>query len=381
MREPIDRSRHGIQKSLSTMGLHQAQKLPRVLIVGCGGIGGVLAGTLATQPNQGFRALAALTTNSEIASTITHKGLVLQSTKSPAHARIEITTELSNAVEPFDFIVLATQPPQVEAAARQVLPWLAKRGALVCLQNGLCEQRLSAIAGPERVIGAVVGWGATMSSPGVYERTSRGGFTLGRLHPREVAAAMDPDLLALQALFSPVGTVKLTDNLQGFRWSKLAINAGISTIGTLAGERLGPLSLKMFVRRLCLEIMTEAVAVARAEGVKLEKVAGTVDLQSLALTPHDVRGNPALALKHAVLLLVGAKFRRMRSSMLSAIERGREPAVDFLNGEISSRGKIHGISTPVNDEAVLRVHELGDKVRQPSMETLTDFAKAVGVKV
>ena len=35
--------------------------------------------------------------------------------------------------------------------------------------------------------------------------------------------------------------------------------------------------------------------------------------------------------------------------MLAAIERGRIPAIDFLNGEICNRGRALGIATPVND--------------------------------
>ena len=49
-----------------------------------------------------------------------------------------------------------------------------------------------------------------------------------------------------------------------------------------------------------------------------------------------------------MLLIVGLKYRRLRSSMLRAIERGRSPAVEFLNGEIVTRGAKHGIETPHN---------------------------------
>jgi 2-dehydropantoate 2-reductase len=353
-----------------------------VLIVGCGGIGGVVATTLAAGQNPQYRSLDVLTTNARINEVLRRDGLKLQDGRRSLQAKVSVVSELERHTEPYDFVILATQPPQVESAAQQALAWLAPHGALVCLQNGLCEERLARLAGTQRVIGAVVGWGASMIEPGVYERTSRGGFTIGRLRDRQEGTVVeaDPMLRALALLLAPVGNVKLTDNLQGVRWSKLAINAGISTIGTLAGERLGPLSLKVFVRRLCLEIMTEAVAVARAEGVKLERVAGTIDLPSLALTERDRHANPSLALKHAVLLVVGAKFRKMRSSMLSAIERGREPAVDFLNGEIAMRAKKHGISTPFNDLAVTAVHELARKEATPSMHTLERFASQLGIK-
>jgi 2-dehydropantoate 2-reductase len=105
-----------------------------------------------------------------------------------------------------------------------------------------------------------------------------------------------------------------------------------------------------FIRRLALEIMTETVEVARREGVALEKVSGTIDLEWIALTPEEREavGSSGLFAKHGLLLAVGFRYRRMRSSMLQAIERGRAPAVDFLNGEVVALGERHGVPTPVN---------------------------------
>ena len=105
--------------------------------------------------------------------------------------------------------------------------------------------------------------------------------------------------------------------------------------------------------------MTEVVAVARRRDVPLEKVAGTIDLDWVALTPADVvNGSPSLIAKHALLLAVGAKFRRLRSSMLSAIERGREPAVDYLNGEVVSRALEDGIPVPLNARIQQMIHAI-----------------------
>ena len=115
------------------------------------------------------------------------------------------------------------------------------------------------------------------------------------------------------------------------------------------------------VRRLALELMTEVVAVARASSVDLEKVSGTMDLDWLALTESEQAGrtgSPKLVAKHALLLAVGTRYRRMRSSMLRAIERGRPPAVDFLNGEIVERGHRLEIPVPFNEAAVRHVHSV-----------------------
>jgi len=98
-------------------------------------------------------------------------------------------------------------------------------------------------------------------------------------------------------------------------------------------------------RRLALELMTEAVAVGNAEGIALEK-SGTLDLDWIALSASD-RSSTAfsrLTAKHA-LLRGRVGYRRMRSSMLAAIERGRTPASIYLNGEVVTRGTKHGIDT------------------------------------
>src|SRR6478609_1193159 len=97
---------------------------PRILLVGAGGIGGVIGSLLSEMPT----------------------------------------------TPDFDWVLLAVQPPQVEQAARSARAALAARGQMVCFQNGLCEERVAEIVGPDRVVGGVVAWGASMVEPGLYER-------------------------------------------------------------------------------------------------------------------------------------------------------------------------------------------------------------------
>lgn len=333
---------------------------PRFLVVGCGGIGGLVAAHLFA----GGHDVTALTTNARIAEAINTKGLRVLGENSPGTVRGRAITELSPGIEPFDYILLATQPPQVEEAARGVLPFLAETGAMVTFQNGLCEPRLAQIAGPDRVLGGVVAWGASMTEPGVYERTSPGGFVLGRMDGQP-----DDRLYPLAKALSSIGETIITDNLAGARWSKLAINCAITSLGALGGDRLGALLRHRFIRRLTLEIMTEVVLVARASGVKLQKVSGTLDLDWIALSDADrmAVASPSLFAKHAILLAVGTRFRKMRSSMLAAIERGRPPAVDFLNGEITSRGLALGVATPINAAIQAEVHALAANRTPPSL--------------
>jgi 2-dehydropantoate 2-reductase len=319
------------------------RRVPRVLVVGAGGIGGVLGSLLCG----GEAEVSVLTTNAAIGAVLVERGFRLRGDDAGPGGKPHAVLTTPPATGDFDWVLLAVQPPQVESAARSALSALAPHGQLVCFQNGLCEERIARLAGSERVVGGVVAWGASMLEPGVYERTSPGGFSLGVLEGGQAAR-----LPELSRLLEVVGPVTITQNLAGVRWSKLAINCAVSTLGTLGGERLGALLRLRFVRRLALEVLTEAVLLARAEGVRLEKVAGTLDLEWLALGPdYRQKASMSLATKHALMLAVGARYRRMRSSMLSALERGREPAVDFLNGEVVERASRHGLAVPVNARA------------------------------
>lgn len=335
----------------------------RFLVMGCGGIGGIVAAHLHELGED----VVAVTTNAAIHDAVCARGFQLRGDGAARTVRGRTALGVAELEGKFDFVLLATQPPQVEDAARSALPALAEGGAMVCFQNGLCEAKVAAIAGADRTFGAVVGWGAAMPEPGLYDRTASGGFTLGRMDGQD-----DARLEELSRALEPVGPTEITPNLAGKRWSKLAINCAISSLGTIGGARLGELMPRRFVRRLALEIMTEVVQIARLEKVRLEKVSGTIDLDWIALTNEErtLVGSPALLAKHSLLVGVGFRFRRMRSSMLSAIERGREPAVEFLNGEITDRARRYGVPAPMNAEVRRTVWQIAKGHEKPGLSTL-----------
>ncbi|MBT8492280.1 MAG: 2-dehydropantoate 2-reductase, partial [Deltaproteobacteria bacterium] len=241
--------------------------------MGAGGIGGTVTGHLVEMGAE----VVASTTNERIYGAVREGGFRLAGDGDQRTVEGEITLGVP-ADRQFDMVLLATQPPQVEEAARMARPQLAEGGRMMCFQNGLCEQRIGRIIGDDNVIGGIVAWGASMPEPGLYDKTSSGGFVLGK-----IGGPVDDRIREIGSMLEVIGPVAYTDNLLGARWSKLALNCGISSLGTIGGDRLGSLVVIRKVRRLCLEIFTEVVAVAHAEGVKLEKVAGTLDLDWIAL--------------------------------------------------------------------------------------------------
>ncbi len=345
----------------------------RIVVIGCGGVGSVCTARLCAAGND----VSVITKNPRIAKAIQKKGLEVRIGEKierfdlPAYA-----TFPTEKIVPFDTCFLTVPPNFAEEALQNALPFLTPDAIVVNLSNGLVEERLQHIIDSKRIVGGVVGFGARMMGPGKVVQSAKGEITFGSL--TDDYAARDRIVSLFDGEVDNEGVVPAlkTDNLRGVRWSKLAINCAISSLGTVGGDRLGVVLRSRNARRMGLEIMTEVVNIANLSGVELEKVSGTLNLNWIALTPREAAtstGSPGLLAKHSVLLIVGSKFRKMRSSMLAAIERGRTPSVDFLNGEIVSRGEAFGFQTPMNKLMLDTVHQLATGDKRPSMDLLAEI--------
>ncbi len=334
---------------------------PSILVVGAGALGGVAAHALS---GAGQR-VTLMTHDPEVARVLQASGLRELRTGLVTWPTVKLSP-LPNG-ELFHTVILATQPTVVGQVASELVGHLEPDGVVVCLQNGLCEELVARQFSPAKVVGAVVAFGATAHGAGLCERTSKGGLVLGAFSPEG-----ESKLGALAELMAAVAPVRRTKNLAGVRWSKLAINCAVSTLGTVSGERLGTLLGKVWVRRLALEIMAEAVAVAAASGVELERLPGAPPLEWLArLGELDTVGKRFGRLaRHGITFGIGARYRRLRSSMLRAIERGRPPAVEFLNGELVTRGEALGVPTPTNRAACAVVWSIARGEVAPSLSLL-----------
>lgn len=340
----------------------------RIAVIGCGGIGGVLAATLT-------RAGADVTPvvgNAKIAAALGAHGYRVRELDTSQWSQACTRAPLLHAAEaqaPFDLVFVATQSTTLQAALADARGRLADGAAVVTCQNGLPEERAQAIVG-ERVVGCVVGWGASMVEPGVYQRTSKGVLTYGKPSPRA------PDARAIAALTEAASPSLVVEDLAGVRWSKLAINCVTTTLGAIGGVPLGRLLSHRPIRRIALEVFAEVAAVAHAAGVKVQPVGGTLDIDKIAISEAERAlsfGSPSLAYKHSVLLAVGFKYRRLRSSMLYALERGRPPEIDFLNGELVRRGAALGVPTPVNGALVEAVRAIEARRAAPSLAALREL--------
>jgi 2-dehydropantoate 2-reductase len=75
--------------------------------------------------------------------------------------------------------------------------------------------------------------------------------------------------------------------------------------------------------------------------------------------------------------MIGLKYRRIRSSSLQSLERGRPTEIDYLNGYICDRADDLGVPVPVNRAVVAMIKAIEVKQRPLSIENTVDpvFAK------
>jgi len=197
-----------------------------------------------------------------------------------------------------------------------------------------------------------VGWGATMLGPGRIDLTSDGEFIIG-----ELDGEVTHRLLIIKSMLEKICKVKISTNIHGALFSKLIINSCITTLGAVCGLYLGEMLNLSIARTIFLQIFTEAVEVAKASQINLEKIAGKIDPYKFALTSKELNNSFSFSLlkKHLMIQLIGIKYRRLKSSSLQSLERGKPTEIDFLNGYIVEKARKFNIPVPINEKLVAMV--------------------------
>ena len=114
-------------------------------------------------------------------------------------------------------MLLAVKAHQTAAAAAVLTGRLHGDGFVVSLQNGLTTDVLASALGPDRVVEAVVNFGADVLEPGVVLRGNRATFMIGELdgRPSERVAALAADIADARA----------TTDVLRYAWAKEAYGA------------------------------------------------------------------------------------------------------------------------------------------------------------
>ena len=332
---------------------------PRVALVGGGAIGGIVAARLV----RAGHALQVIDTDADHVARLRDPGLVVEGDHDDAPTPLDARTPSEADVdEPVDLLLLAVRSQHTVPALTPWVQHLAADGDVVSLQNGLNEEHIADAVGTERVIGCVVGFGATWVGPGRVELTSDGDLVVGRLD-----GANDPRLERARGLLADAFSTRVVDDITGQRWAKMLVNT-VTVLGAIGGVLTGELLRAEPYRLVIHRVLAEAVAVAAADGVRPANVWG--------VDPDAIREDRAGWTDEldGILEAVAPHIGAVKSVTWRDLELGRPTEVDAVTGEIVRRAQARGVEVPVNAAALdlLRALEAGE--RRPAAENLEELA-------
>ncbi len=332
---------------------------PPLVIWGAGAMGGSIGGVLA----RGGREVLFVDRVREHVEALNETGLRI--TGPLAEFRVE-----ARAVHPedlvglFPLIFLCVKAHHTREAMVQLAPHLAGQGAVVSIQNGLCEMEIAEAVGPGRTVGAFVNFGADYLEPGVIHWGGRGAVVVGELDGR-ITRRVQSIHETLRA-FEPQAI--LTANIFGYLWGKLAYAALLFATAVTDASIADVLDASEY-RSLLVALAQEVVTVAEVRGVSLEGFDG--------FDPRAFRGSAAGDGANASLDDLVA-FNRRSAKTHSGIWRDlavrrRPTEVDAQLGPVVRLGREVGVPTPLTERLILQVHQIEWGKRRQSWNNLEEL--------
>lgn len=330
-----------------------------VLVVGAGAIGGVTAAKLAGE----VRRVAVLDANREHVARMRDPGLVIDVLGEERRIELEAHADPDGLDGPFDFALVTLKAPHLEEAlAPLVESGLARTYVSLC--NGLVQERISGIVGPDNLIWGTVEWGSTNLRPGRLAQTTRAPFVIGEPD----GGTRDRTRLLAEILGAAEG-VRETENIRGQVWSKLLVNSSFSGLGAVSGLLYREVIEDPTGREVALALWREGYDVGLAQNLKLEAVLG-VEAESL------LRRGPGDGAKVDDALEVAMGYAgATKASMLQDLERGLKTEVDVINGAVVDRGMEYGVEAPVNARVVELMHAMERGERRPGRDVFEGLSK------
>ena len=266
----------------------------------------------------------------------------------------------------YDIIFLMTKQLNNRETVSFLKNYLSEDGVIVTMQNGIPEDSIAEIVGPEHTIGVTVEWGATMDAPGNSRLTSDPDSL--SFHMGSMPGIPENKLEQVKAVLEKMCPVVIENNLPGARWSKLLINATFSGLGTVIGGTFGDVTRDPEARNLAASCMKEVIDVGRAAGVTFAPVQGK-DLVNLFYWSNPFKK----VLAKLIMPIAMKKHASIEPSMLQDLKRDKPCEIDAINGVVCEWGRKEGIRTPVNDRIVKIIHEIQEGKRKPSRENLKEL--------
>lgn len=334
----------------------------RFLVIGAGAIGG---STAAFMTKAGYD-VTVLCRREELAETLRTGGMHISGVRGEMDIPLKAVCGADKLEGSFDCCIVSTKAYDTIAAVESALPHLSEDGLVLVLQNGICVDELLKAAGERRSACGVTSFSSTMISPSHMEITGEGAFQIGM-----AAGFEDERLEPIREAMSAMVPTEIKTPVLAYMYSKLVINSGITCGGALTGQLLGQMLKRGADRRFFIALVYEDMALAEKMGIKVPPFGGKLDYYKF------ISGNSILddIRRHIMLFVVGLKYKNLKSSSLTSLQRGKPTEVEVLNGWISRKGREYGVATPVNDKLVELIREIEAGKRSSCAENVLEILK------
>jgi 2-dehydropantoate 2-reductase len=276
---------------------------------------------------------------------IRQNGLRIDGISGDLTIRIPATDEVEE-IAPCDIALVLSDTNGTAHAAEVARRVLIPSGFALTLQNGIGNvEILSNAIGADRVLAGLSYHSAALVGPGHIRHTHSGPTYLG-----EITGESTERLSNLVRVFKDSNFKSIpVDNITAHIWEKWVHNCAINAISAISGLRVGEISSTPDADELQSHVITEALAVVKANGISLPEK------------------NPAEAIK------AFCKVKFNKPSMLQHMEEGRPTEVDALNGAVVRAGEKLGINAPYNHAITLMIKAREQYMRNASRKNPIDY--------
>lgn len=222
-----------------------------------------------------------------------------------------------------DLVLIFVKAIHTESAAQTAALLAGQDGLVMTLQNGMGNADMIAEhCKPDRIIVGTTAHGATMLGPATIRHAGQGPTTLGMRAGGKGEFQIARKTAALLTRAGIQSTA--VKDVRPAIWDKLIVNVGINAITALTGIKNGQILDLEGTRELSRAAVQEAVAVAKAQGIKIRK-------------------DPV-----AHVFQVAQATSANRSSMGQDVDRRRPTEIAAINGFVVSEADRVGLAAPVN---------------------------------
>jgi 2-dehydropantoate 2-reductase len=307
----------------------------RWVVYGAGAVGGVVGGRLAETGED-----VVLIARGRHADTMRAAGLRVDSPVGSVTVTAPVVARPTEAeIGVGDIVLLAMKSHQTRQALDDLVAVAPEGTAIVCLQNGVENER-EALRRFPNVYGVCVMCPAGHLVPGVVEAYSTP--VTGILDVGRFPSGVDHTAETIQAAFRRATfSSEARQDIMRWKYAKLLMNL-TNAIEAVCGRRAreGPIAA---------HVRDEGIACLRAAQIEFASDAEDAQRRGNLLDVRPING----------------RSRGGGSSWQSLQRRARSIETDYLNGEIVLLGRLYGVETPANALVQRLARELARSGQQP----------------